>query len=217
MSALDSRLLTYLDCYGQRFPTPGQVRYAVTGPMAACLRVDDPPFLVQVADQQAADPQQHDVEVRYEGGAFNVVPAEIAISAGDVVLWHAAQDTTPPYAVWGEGKDAAFSSTSLQVEAVYSHAFGSTGDIEWTDVNQSGVHGLIRVRDLDTTDKDACDRWGRMLHEGAVVVVDGDRVDPLEVHIVTGQTVFFAVTRSSGITVTDAALVAQLGGPAFSG
>jgi plastocyanin len=206
MSALDSRALTYLDCYGQRFSTPGQVRYAITGPLAARLRVDDQPYLLQVADQQAAEPQQHDIEVRYENGAFTAVPPELAISAGDVVLWHAAQAATPPYAVWGEGEDGSFSSTSLQAEAVYSHAFGSAGDVEWTDMNQSGVGGLIRVHDLDATDRDACERWGRVLCEGAVVVVERDRVDLPELEIVTGQTVFFAVTQSSGMTVTDATL-----------
>lgn len=210
MFALDSRALTYLDCYGQRFPAAGAVRYAVTGPLAACLRVDDPPFLLQVADEQAAEPRQHDIEVRYDNGAFDAVPQELAISAGDVVLWHSTQAATPPYAVWGQGTDVSFSSTALRAEAVYSHAFGSTGEVEWTDVNETGARGLIRVRDHDTTDRDACERWGRMLREGAVVVVDGDRVDPPELEIVTGQTVFFAVTQSSGITVTETSIIATL-------
>ena len=64
MSALDSRSLTYLDCFGQRFSAPGSVRYAITSPTAAYLEVDDKPFVVDVGAEQSAEAQQHDVEVR---------------------------------------------------------------------------------------------------------------------------------------------------------
>jgi hypothetical protein len=36
-----------------------------------------------------------------------------------------------------------------------------------------------------------------------VVAIDGDRADPQDVGIVTGQTVFFAVTGSRGLTITE--------------
>jgi hypothetical protein len=36
-----------------------------------------------------------------------------------------------------------------------------------------------------------------------VVVIDGDRAEPADVEILAGQTVFFAVSASEGMTVTE--------------
>src|SRR5690349_7367178 len=113
MSALDSRSLTYLDCFGQRLQETGRLRYAITSPTAASLWLDDKPFVVEVSDRRTGEPQQHDVEVRHSGGEFTAAPTELRISAGDVIVWHSVQESTPPYAVWGETAAARFSSMSL--------------------------------------------------------------------------------------------------------
>jgi plastocyanin len=203
MSALDSRFLTYLDCFGQRFSAVGRVHYAVTSPTAACLTLDDKPFVIEVGEKRDGEPQQHNVEVQYRGGAFTVTPNHLTIAAGDVVVWHASLATTPPFAVWGDLEDGPFSSMALRQAAFYSHAFGAAGEFRWRDANNGGVEGVVRVREIDPNDREACDRWRKELQAGAVVAIEGDRVDPRDVEIVAGQTVFFAVTGSRGLTITE--------------
>jgi plastocyanin len=202
MSALDSRFLGYLDCFGQRFSAQGRVHYAVTSPSAACLMLDDKPFVIEV-EGKGDEPHQHNVEVQFRNGALIATPNRLKIAAGDVVVWHGTQATTPPYAVWGVLNDGQFSSMALRHEAFYSHAFGATGEFRWRDVTDRRVEGVVRVRGFDPNDREACDRWREELQAGAVVTIDGDQVDPQEVEIVAGQTVFFAVTRSSSLTITE--------------
>jgi hypothetical protein len=38
-------------------------------------------------------------------------------------------------------------------------------------------------------------------------MIDGDRADPAEIDVVVGQTVFFAIVKSSGMTITDERLI----------
>ncbi|WP_322778464.1 hypothetical protein [Frankia sp. Cas4] len=207
MSALDSRALTYLDCYGQRFDSPGTIRYAVGGPLASCLHVDDLAFTVEVEQSKGGEPRQHDVTIQHNGRAFSASPAMLRIATGDVVLWHAHDSSSPPYAVWGEGAGGTFSSTSLRSGALYTHAIGTAGEIEWADARRAAVRGRIRVRDLDSRDPEACERWSSLLREGAVVVINADRADPAELDLISGQTVFFAVIGGDGISITDTAVL----------
>jgi plastocyanin len=207
MSSLDSRFLSYLDCFGQRFSAQGRVHYAVTSPTAACLALDDKPFLIKVGSKSDAESQQHNVEVQFRDGALTVTPNQLKIAAGDVVVWHSTLATTPPYAVWGDLEDGQFSSMALRREAFYSHAFGTAGEFRWRDANDSGVEGVVRVHGFDPNDREACDQWRKELQEGAVVTIDGDRVDPHEVDIVAGQTVFFTATGSRGLTITEETVV----------
>ena len=48
--------------------------------------------------------------------------------------------------------------------------------------------------------------WSDQVKEGVLVIISGDRVKPKEVTELSslGQTVFFAVERAPGITITDA-------------
>jgi plastocyanin len=206
MSALDSRSLTYLDCFGQRFSAPGSVRYAITSPTAAYLEVDDKPFIVDVGAQESAEPQQHDVAVDFRGGEFTATPSELKISAGDVIVWH-SPGATPPYSVWGQSEDGPFSSMSLSNAAFYSHAFGAPGDIRWMDVHGSGLRGTIRVSNVETENRDSRGMWARQLNEGTVVAIEGNTAKQEELEIVVGQTVFFAVGDSQGVTITDETLI----------
>jgi hypothetical protein len=52
------------------------------------------------------------------------------------------------------------------------------------------------------------------LSKGTVVTIADDRAAPADVEIVTGQTVFFAVTKSRGISITDERLLGPRQPPA---
>ncbi len=49
----------------------------------------------------------------------------------------------------------------------------------------------------------------KVLQEPIVILVRGDEVRPTETQATVGQTVFWAVERSSGIAITDARLVKE--------
>ncbi|GAB2838036.1 cupredoxin domain-containing protein [Streptomyces daliensis] len=211
MPALDSRALTYLDCFGQRFSRPGRVRYAVGSPLASCLETDDLPFSLTVGDARGdartAQPRQHDVEVRFARGAFTAAVPELEIAVGDVVVWHATAATVPPHAVWGEEADRApFSSAAMRDEAFYSHIFGSPGEYHWADPHGGPARGTVRVHDLDGRDRKTCGQWREVLKQGTLVELAGSTVKPAELDILVGQTVFFSVTGTEGISITDTAV-----------
>ncbi|WP_328842638.1 hypothetical protein [Streptomyces sp. NBC_00258] len=218
MSALDSRALTSLDCFGQRFSAPGRTRYTVGGPLAACVETDELPFSITVRrpDDNSAQ-RQHDVEVRHARGGFTVATPQLEIAAGDVVIWHAAAAGTPPYGVWGlDESDGTFSSAALRDAAFYGHVFGAAGEYAWQDANGGTACGVVRVRDVDSRDRKACERWREELKEGSIVAVEGGKVEPAELSVVVGQTVLFAVAGSEGLAITDASLIRLSQCPATS-
>ena len=57
-----------------------------------------------------------------------------------------------------------------------------------------------------------------LLKKGTVVMVTEGKAQPREVQIMTGQTVFFAIPKGPGISITDERLLAegQRGGKASS-
>lgn len=202
MTTLDSRMLTYLDTFGCSFDRPGSVRYRITsGPLACASSDNDLDFTITV--QEGEGGAQHDVTIRRQGHRLVAQPAELTITTGDLVLWHSAA-STPAYAVQGvDDTRGGFNSAAMGSQMVYSHAFGLPGDYEWVDALRGSVGGTIRVKSLDATDEKACGKWRRALARGVVVVIEGDRVEPAEVEILAGQTVFFAVSSSEGMTVTE--------------
>ena len=125
-----------------------------------------------------------------------------SINVGDVAVWHAPDQETPAYVVWGTSAAGAFSSSSLRGDAFYSHAFDEPGDIEWTGTGDGAPNGRIRVRAFDGSQSGALERWRRLVREGTVMTVEGGRVEPAEVDVVVGQTVFIAVNGSDGLTIT---------------
>jgi plastocyanin len=209
MDTLDSRLLSTTDCFGRRFARAGAYMYELSGIPEPCrpFRPDDR-FEVEVGGPEAKEGQgrQHDVAVRFEGGRFVADPPQLRISPGDVVLWNAPDPGTPPYAVHGEGEQG-FSSAAMSGECVYSHAFGVAGEYEWRTADGGGLRGRVVVSDMDLSDPGECERWTAALEEGTVVMIDGDRADPDDVRILTGQTVFWAIVRGDGITITDERVV----------
>lgn len=212
MDTLDSRSLSYIDTYSQRFGAPGVVRYGLSASALACLPLDDDDtFEIEVMQGGRPTPRdgaQHMVSVRSEEGRFVADPKRLSIEAGDVVTWHAEGAQTPAFAVRGESEKLSFNSTSLVAEAVYSHAFGTPGTYRWTDANGRKIAGEIHVASLDTNDKEACDRWTAALTKGELITVEGDQVRPDSVKILAGQTVFWAVVKSAGITITDETFIA---------
>lgn len=210
MTSLDSRYLSYTDCYVQRFTEPGAVRYRLATSAVACQSLDDErTFEIEVSDgKRRKEGRQHDVTVALVDGELVATPERLTIGAGDLVLWHSDGAGVPAYSVQGEGPGGSFDSSAMRAESLYSHAFGTAGDYQWVDANGGRTGGLVRVRDLDPHDRESCDKWMHSLQDGVLVTVDEDGPAPKEVDIVTGQTVFWAVTDAGGISVTDERLLA---------
>lgn len=199
----DSRALGRTDCYAQRFTKVGTYAYNVVPGYGQSLSTDTP-FTVKVEGDGRSEGASHNVQVRVHGKGFAVDQPEITVKVGDMVMWNGG-DGAWPYAVVGE--DAFFNSHLMVSECVYSHAFGTAGDYEWGDAFGSGATGLVRVRDPDCSGKDGLKKWREQLASGAMVVITGGKVDQRELDILTGQTVFFAIIKSEGGSITDKRLL----------
>jgi plastocyanin len=208
MDTLDSRVLSYVDCFARRFAEAGSVKYGITSASVRCGLHDEDTFAIDVRERrEPGEGAQHDVTVRMKGGRFTVDPAKLSIQAGDVVMWHGANSAVPGFIVSGQAGDQSFSSASLEAESLFTHAFGVPGTYEWGDTGKSDIGGRIVVKDLDTKSQRDCEKWMKALSQGALVTIKG-RAEPQQVEIVTGQTVFFAVVDAPGITITDQRLKA---------
>jgi plastocyanin len=215
MDTLDSRLLGPTDCFGRRFAVPGIVRYTITRTPSPCLSAGESEFTIEVTDEKSpsGEPQQLDVSVRVEEGRLVADPPRARIGVGDFVVWSSAEGSMNGYALHGEYEGDPFGSTLLTSETLFSHAFGQPGDYEWTDAAGRGPSGRVVVRELDWNEPKNCEAWTTALTKGTVVVVEGDRAEPQEVEILIGQTVFWAIAKSDGLTVTDT----RVASPVFVG
>ena len=212
MDTLDSRSLRYIDCFAQKFPTPGHVYYRITTLAGACLPVgDEGEFTIEVnaRSEERAESQQHDVQVRREGSKFVADPPHLEVHAGDMVLWNTPDPGITGYVVVGKGAGGKFDSSALGSEAVFTHAFGTPGEYKWVDANKGKISGLIHVRSLDPKDKEQCQKWLATLEQGSLFTIEGDSVRPEKMEILTGQTVFWAVQKAPGISITDSRLVVK--------
>lgn len=205
LDSFDSRALRLTDCYGQRFMKPGTFHYHVLPAGADCL-VDERPFVVNVVETKGkSGMNQHDVTVRADGPVFRADPPELKIEAGDLVLWHCPDAKAVPYMVVGDKE--FFASTRLLNESGFTHAFSAAGEYRWRDAYGSDVGGVIRVRDPSRKNHGDLCKWREALSSAALVMISGNEAQPPEVEILTGQTVFFAVTKSKGVSVTDERLL----------
>lgn len=205
MNSLDSRVLRHGDTFAQKFSQPGRYTYDFNQPFLKRTSEGHDRFYINVkpADQQR-EGEQHFVVVRQqENKKLKADPPELNIDAGDVVLWSAADSATPGFSVSGYSENASFHSAALIAEALYTHAFGSAGKIDWEDVNGHRLAGTIVVKMPETKSMREKESYEKSLGEGTLVVISGDKVDPKHVEISVGQTVFFAVEKASGITITD--------------
>jgi plastocyanin len=208
MDTLDSRSLRYIDCFAQQFSTPGEITYHIITRAGGLVPLEPIPFKIRIREASAQrERKQHFVTVRRDGLRFVAEPPELEITAGDSVLWNAPDLTTLGYAVRGEGAGGSFDSAALASKAVYTHVFGAPGDFRWTDANHGRVSGFITVRQVDSSDEREMATWVDQIREGVLIVISEDRVEPKEVNILVGQTVFFAVEKAPGITITDTRLL----------
>lgn len=211
LDTLDSRTLGRTDCYGQRFMGVGTYPYNIL-PARGHRVSDERPFTVEVTERRGqaemeSEMEQHTITVRYPEGRFTPERAEVVIQEGDLVLWNCPDRANVPYVV--AGNKEFFASDRMMNECGYSHAFGSPGEYRWTDAYGSDVGGLIRVKDPGVNDHSELRRWHESLKRGTVVMIEEGRAEPREIDIVTGQTVFFAVTKTAGISITDERLLRQ--------
>lgn len=203
---LDSRALRTTDAYGQRFMRPGTYRYLL-GPAGTGRFAQEYPWVVEVADGEPrpGEMAQTTVAVRREGRSFLPDQEKVSIAAGDMVMWHCPDPSARPFMVVGE-KDF-FASDRLVNESGYAHAFLSEGTYEWEDAHGSGARGVVRVGVPDIRTAKAQRAWARAQRQGNVVMIADGKVEPTEVDVVVGQTVFFAVVTGPGISVTDSSLL----------
>jgi hypothetical protein len=208
---LDSRSLSYVDCFAQRFLATGSIGYRLSSAPLPCPLPDAEVFTIEVREGVAgSEGKQHDVRVSFEDGRLAADPPRLTIQQRDVVLWSAPDPSTPGFAVQGEGEGFSFSSAALRSECLYSHAFLTPGDVKWVDANGGPTSGTIRVQTVDSSDPKACRRWADSLEKASVITVEGETATPERLEVLTGQTVFWAVTNTKDITVTDERLIASI-------
>jgi plastocyanin len=207
LDMLDSRTLGRTDCYGQRFMKAGTYAYNVL-PAGGHHVTSERPFTIEVQERGGdARMEQHTIVVRYADGRFTPERTEISIHEGDLVLWN-CPDRAVSYTVAGDRE--FFASDRLTSECGYSHAFGSPGEYRWKDAYGSDVGGLVRVKDPHIENHRQLKRWHETLTNGTVVMIEEGHAEPREVEIVIGQTVFFAVTKTSGVSITDERLLRRI-------
>jgi hypothetical protein len=219
---LDSRALRHTDCYGQRFMKPGTYSYALVP--AGGVTSGDHPYVVEVTEkssEQERDMHQTTVTVRFvkerrgdcceertfDPGRFVPDQERVTVEAGDMVVWNSPDAATRPFSV--EGQKEFFSSSALTTECGYTHVFMTPGDHEYVDAHGSGLRGVVRVADPKPRTQKELRAWQSRLGEGTLVMIGDGGPEPAEVEIVLGQTVFFAIVKGPGVSITDAALVAD--------
>jgi plastocyanin len=220
---LDSRALRHTDCYGQRFMKPGTYAYALV-PAGGAGASSDHPYVVEVVEKSAkreGDMHQQTVTVRFvkerhgdccdertsDPGRFVPDQDRVTVEAGDMVVWNSPDAATRPFAV--DGEKEFFGSTDLTNECGYTHVFMTPGEHEYVDANGSGLRGVVRVADPKPGNLEELRAWQSRLGEGTLVMISEGRPEPAEVEIMLGQTVFFAIVKGSGVTITHASLGAR--------
>jgi plastocyanin len=210
MDTLDSRSLRNIDCFAQMFSAPGQAYYRISMAAGSCLPVGkEGAFQININARPAGGQEGHqfNVSVHMDGHQLVAEPPSLEIEAGDTVLWNTSDPHVQGFAVQGEGPDGSFDSSAMSFSAIYTHAFGSPGEYKWFDANGSDISGTIAVRSLDWNDPEQCRKWVDSLSEGVLIRIRDDRADPSQVEIVAGQTVFWAIERAPGISITDSRMV----------
>jgi plastocyanin len=213
MNVLDSRFLQIGDCFMQRFSKSGVFKYVVSTGAASCISIDEAANEVVVKSTKEGGKaqqrqQQHNIVVRRKDSALVAEPSRIEIQQGDILLWYTTDASVQGFAVVGEGKNGTFSSVVLTHEAIYSHAFGTPGTYEWVDAYDGQIHGVVVVKwTVDTSQPQDCRKLLEELGKGTLIRVTGYNVEPNKIEILTGQTVFWAVEKSAGITITDTRLL----------
>lgn len=216
MYALDSRSLGPLDCIVQKITQSGDLIFEIRNPAEGFFKINEKSALqFKVKENKASRAQQrtsgkqHLVPIDYSDGVFKAMSSPKDLMQGDAILFHHVNPKSPAFAIAGRMGKTEFSSTELRDQVVYSHPFGLPGRYQWADANGSGVGGVIIVENDPATGKAGAKRAMQRMAEGAMVHIVGNKVKPKELRIATGQTVFFAVEGTDGITVTDISLLTK--------
>ncbi|WP_456391104.1 hypothetical protein [Profundibacter sp.] len=216
MYALDSRSMGPLDCFVQKITESGDFIFEIRGAAAGFCPLDEKAAArIKVKAnkvsraQQRTSGKQHHVPVIFNKGVFEAVSPPKELMQGDAILFHPSDPDLPSFSVVGRMGKTEFSSTELRDQTVFSHPFGLPGKYHWADANGSGVGGVIVVENEPATGKEGAERAMQRMAEGVLVHIIGDKVKPQELHIATGQTVFFAVEQTDGITITDVTLLGR--------
>ena len=203
LNMLDSRAIGRTSCFAQRFMRPGTYAYNVVAGRGGAINTAYP-FAILVEDGKKGEMAQHNAVVTQGDKGLTVDQPQLRIRTGDLVLW-SGNGLTAPFAVAGE-RDF-FSSERMANECGYSHAFGTEGEYRWRDAHGSGLGGVVRVRDPKVGDVKAFAKWREQLAEGNIVMIQDGKVHTPDLEIMTGQTVFFAIVTSPGVSVTDERLL----------
>jgi plastocyanin len=210
MDTLDSRSLNIGDCIAIKFAAVGPVRHLLSTGAHVRTQVgadEGFPIDVKAKTDPAAPAKQHSIMVKKDGDRFVPDTKELSIQAGDTVLWYTADPKVAGFAVGGSGKDFAFSSHTLQAEAIYTHAFGTPGIYEWVDPLAGNVSGVVVVKPVTPKNDKERQAWLDSLSQGAAFEIRGGKVTPQKVEIVVGQRVFWKVWDGAGIAIIDKRLV----------
>lgn len=200
----DSRTLSFTDAYGQRFMKAGRYKYHIH-PAASKMMVNERPFSVKVVDAPRGHKmEQHTVMVEVRGKSFAPPKSNLTIKVGDIVLWCCRNPQAPLFQV--SGSKEFFSSGQLSNECGYAHAFGVAGEYHWVDAFGGGASGTVRVHAPKSEADKELDKWKRKLKKGSLVMINGGKTEPAEIDIDVGQTVYFAIIRSEGMSITDTRL-----------
>ncbi len=208
MNTLDSRFIRLGNCFAHRFSAGGTFAYALS-PIPTSLAAhhgERPDQAVIVAAGHGEKQRQHHINVTVADGELTARPAELHVSAGDLVVWSADRSVTFGFRVRGRIEDELVDSASLRTESIFTHAFGLPGSYEWADANGSSLRGQVRVATADTAA--GHEEWLGRLEQGTLIHVRGDRAEPETVDIVAGQTVVWAVQDAPGVSITDTSLIA---------
>jgi plastocyanin len=212
MNTLDSRFLRLGNCFAHRFSEPGTFAYALSPiPSSLVAHHGEPPAQAVIVTPRHADgdmgaQRQHYAKVNMADERLCVTPAELHVTAGDLVVWSGDKSVNFGFRVRGRIGEEVIDSAALRTESIFTHAFGLPGTYQWADANGSGLSGQVRVAMPDTAA--GHDEWLSRLEQGPLVHVRGERAEPASVDILVGQTVVWAIEDAPGVSITDTTLIA---------
>lgn len=212
MNRLDSRYLALGDCFAQVFPVAGNIRYRLTVGLPwfdNCEATGANAFDLEIRPRstKGGQPAQKTVVVTRGENGLTANPASVSIEAGDTVLWYTTDKTLAGFSVVGAGDKFHFNSASITGESLYTHAFGAPGAYNWVDAMGGKARGSISVKPFNASAGSARKEWLEHLKKPVAVEIDGDKVSNPKLEIIVGQTVFWHVKKSSGLSITDASLL----------
>ena len=181
MNTLDSRFMRPGNCFAHRFSAPGTFTYALSPiPSSLAAHHGEPPArAVIVTARSGKDPRQHPVTVSMADAVMTASPAELHVTAGDLVVWSADRSLTFGFRVRGTIGDELIDSASLRTESIFTHAFGLPGSYEWADANGSSLHGQVNVVQCRTQRKATRHGWSD-LRKGRSCTYEGNGPSPRE-------------------------------------